>query len=167
MQRTIIQSVNTVEVWERDENDEDYEAKIQIGENNETIGEVVVSYEKQQVYDLIGKDEITKSEIENAISIIALKDFENLKRLPRISKFSPLMQIIYDNICESDSEMCFIEEEDEFCTMEDIEKLKEEVKEFGLENYITFNEDDCLVTGYSGLVLQFIDDRGLHNENKC
>ena len=163
MKKIIIRNVDVIDSWETDFGD--YQARVKFGENNKNIGDIIVSYERQKLYDLIGKkdyNKITKKEIEMAIGVLVLnEDFEKLKSLPKISKFSPLMQMIYDNICESDSGMCFIEEEDELCTMEDIERLKEEVKEFGLSDYITFNEDDCLVTGYDGIILEFIDDRML------
>ena len=163
MKKIIIRNADVIDSWETDFGD--YQARVKLGENNKNIGDIIVSYERQKLYDLIGKKDyskITKKEIEMAISVLVLnEDFEKLKSLPKISKFSPLMKMIYDNICESDSGMCFIEEENELCTMEDIERLQEEVKEFGLSDYITFNEDDCLVTGYGGIILEFIDDRML------
>ena len=163
MKKIIIRNVDLISSWETDFGD--YQARVKIGENNENIGEVVVSYERQKLYDLIGKKDyskITKKEIEMAISVLVLnEDFEKLKSLPKISIFSELMQRVYDTVCESESSMCFIENDDEFCSTADIEKLKEEVKEFGLSDCIRFDEDECLVVGYGDVELSFIDDRGL------
>lgn len=161
MKKIIVRNVDLISCWETDFGD--YQARLKIGENNENIGEVGVSYERQKLYDLIGRTDyskITKKEIEMAICVMALNEFEILKQLPKISKFSELMQRIYDNVCELESSMCFIENDDEV-SEQDIEKLKEEVKEFGLSDCIRFNEDDCLITAYGDLETSFIDDRGV------
>ena len=162
MKKIIVRNADLISCWETDFGD--YQARLKIGENNENIGEVVVSYETQKLYDMISKTDyskITRREIEVAISILVLNnDFEDLKRLPKISKFSELMQRVYDNVCESESSMCFIEDDDEV-NEQDIEKLKEEVKEFGLSDCVRFNEDDCLITAYGDLETSFIDDRGV------
>ena len=162
MKKIISRNVDLISSWETDFGD--YQARVKVGENNKNIGEVVVSYERQRLYDLIGKKDyskITKKEIEMAISVLVLnEDFEKLKSLPKISKFSELMQRVYDNVCESESSMCFIEDDDEV-SEQDIEKLKEEVKEFGLSDCVRFNEDDCLITAYGDVETSFIDDRGV------
>ncbi|MBO7697340.1 MAG: hypothetical protein J6T10_32325 [Methanobrevibacter sp.] len=166
MKKIIIRNVDLISSWETDFGD--YQARVKIGENNENIGEVVVSYDRYKVLDVIGKKEESKvnnNEIEMAISVIvANEDFENIKRLPKISKCSILMERVYDNVCESESSMCFIENDDEFCNTENIKKLKEEVKELGLSDCIRFDEDGYLVVGYGDVELSFIDDRGLQNE---
>ena len=162
MKKIISRNVDLISSWETDFGD--YQARVKVGENNKNIGEVVVSYEEQRLYDLIGKKDyskITKKEIEMAISVLVLnEDFEKLKSLPKISTFSELMQRVYDNVCESESSMCFIENDNEV-SEQDIEKLKEEVKEFGLSDCVRFNEDDCLITAYGDLETSFIDDRGV------
>ena len=73
MKKIIIRNVDLISSWETDFGD--YQARLKIGENNENIGEVVVSYEEQRLYDLIGKKDyskITKKEIEMAISVLVL-----------------------------------------------------------------------------------------------
>lgn len=166
MKKIIIRNVDLICSWESDFGD--YMARVKIGENNKDIGEVVVSYDRYKVLKVIGKKEeskVTKNEIEMAISVIvANEDFENIKRLPKISKCSILMQRVYDNVCESESSMCFIENDDEDCSEKDIEELKYEVEIYGLSDTIRFNEDDCLITGYGDLETCFIDDRRVNNE---
>ena len=97
-----------------------------------------------------------------AIGVIVLnEDFENLKMLPKIKQCSKLMQRIYDEVCEAESSMCFIENGDEEVSKDDIKILQDEVRKYGICDDIVFGEDDCLVIGYSNIETDFIDDRGL------
>jgi len=66
-------------------------------------------------------------------SIIYSK-FKEYSELPKISKCSKLLQKVYDEVCNSDNEMCYVTNDDwkelfsnQF-DRKDIEKLKEEVK---------------------------------------
>lgn len=165
MKKIVIRNVDVIDSWETDFGD--YQARVKIGENNENIGEVVVSYERQKLYDLIGKKDyskITKKEIEMAISVLVLdEDFEKLKLLPKISGCSSALQELYDRVCESISSMCFIEDEcaEDFCNEEELNVLKREIMEFGLYDSIVFNQDEAFITAYGDLELSFIDDRGV------
>lgn len=165
MKKLIVRSSNVISFWETDYGD--YKARLVIGENDKRIGEVVVSYEAQKIYDTIGKtnySKITKKEIEMAINILVLnEDFENLKMLPKISGCSSALQELYDRVCESISSMCFIEDEcaEDFCNEDELDVLKREIMEFGLYDSIVFNQDEAFITAYGDLELSFIDDRGL------
>ena len=92
--------------------------------------------------------------------------------LPKISKCSKLLQDIYDDVKESDASMCHITEEDwnEFYkgdfTEKDVDNLKKEVKELGLEEVITFNEAEYKIVGYGDLETRFNDDRYLQERVK-
>ena len=62
--------------------------------------------------------------------------------------------------------MCYIEDEyaEEFCSAEELDVLKREIRELGLYDSIVFNQGECFITAYGDLELSFIDDRGLQNE---
>ena len=68
--------------------------------------------------------------------------------------------------------MCHITEEDwdefykENFTEKDVDNLKKEVKELGLENVITFNEAEYKIVGYGDLETKFNDDRYLQEKVK-
>lgn len=86
--------------------------------------------------------------------------------LPKISEVSPLLEYIYDFVCDSESNMCHIDYEDwENMKIEnnfknqDINNLKNEIEKYNLSSYITINEDGYKICGYGGLQCCFNDDR--------
>ena len=92
--------------------------------------------------------------------------------MPKISKCSKLLQDIYDSVKESDASMCHITEDDwnyfykmDF-TEKDVDNLKKEVKELGLDEVITFNDAEYKIVGYGDLETRFNDDRYLQERIK-
>lgn len=87
-------------------------------------------------------------------------------KIPKVSNLSPLLTYIYDSVCESEANMCHITDEDwldiledyDF-TDEDIESLKNEIKKYKLDEYITLGSDGYKICGYGFLQCCFNDDR--------
>ena len=104
-----------------------------------------------------------------AVRTAILDDFDKYMKLPKISECSKLLQEIYDDVCEADSSMCHITNEDwnEFYkdnfTEKDIDNLKKEVKELGLQEVITFDDAEYKIVGWGDLETRFNDDRYLQN----
>ena len=100
------------------------------------------------------------------------EEFEKYTSLPKISKCSKLLQEIYDFVCESDSSMCHITDEDwkemysDRYNDNDIEKLKEEIKRYKLEDIIGLNESEYKIIGYGNLETKFNDDRKMTRSKK-
>lgn len=96
--------------------------------------------------------------------------YERFLKLPKASKCSSLLQEIYDTVCESDNSMCYITDEDwkelyaDRYTEKDIERLKQEVKKYKLDKYITFDEDEYKILGYGDLEMCLNDDRAITKE---
>lgn len=85
--------------------------------------------------------------------------------LPRVSEISSLLKYIYDFVCESEYNMCHIDEsdwkelkEENNFSDDDIVYLKEEIKKYNLGDYITIDEDGYKICGYGGLQCCFNDD---------
>lgn len=146
--------VKILGTWETDYADIAVNALLM--ENNKKIANIITTFDlsnyflKRELYD----------------------DFDYYKSLPKISKCSKLLQVIYDNVCESESSMCHITNEDweeyysDNFTNKDIEKLKEEVKEYKLDNVITFDDAEYKIIGWSDLETRFNDDRNFVKEKE-
>ena len=104
-----------------------------------------------------------------AVRTAILDDFDKYMELPKISKCSKLLQEVYDDVCESDASMCHITQEDwnqfyeDNFTEKDIDNLKKEVKELGLQEAITFDDAEYKIVGWGDLETRFNDDRYLQN----
>lgn len=85
--------------------------------------------------------------------------------LPKVSELSSLLKYIYDFVCESEANMCHIDEdnwkdliEEENYSNEDLKKLKEEIEKYNLKDYITIDSDGYKICGYGCLQCCFNDD---------
>ncbi len=113
----------------------------------------------------------TDEKIIKSIEKYVYLNFEKFTELPKISKCSKLLQEIYDSVCESDASMCHITEEDwqeyykERYTEKDLEKLKEEVQKYNLDDVIGLYDGEYKIVGYENLSISFNDDRSF-NKNK-
>ena len=107
--------------------------------------------------------------VKEAVRTAILDDFDKYMELPKISKCSKLLQEVYDDVCESDASMCHITQEDwnqfykDNFTEKDIDNLKKEVKELGLQEVITFDDAEYKIVGWGDLETRFNDDRYLQN----
>ena len=108
----------------------------------------------------------SEEEIEKSLKKL-LKENEGIEfKLPKASELSPLLQYIYDFICESDSNMCHIDyndweelkEEHDFIE-EDINTLKKEIEKYNLYDYIIVDDGEYKICGYGGLQCFVNDDR--------
>lgn len=99
---------------------------------------------------------------ESSLDSYLARNIEALKNLPKTSDLNKLTYDIYLNVCESDSNMYFIDTkedlEDEEYTLNDLKLLEEDIKKYHLEDVITINDNDILITGYGDLQCMFNDD---------
>lgn len=122
---------------------------------------------KSKAYIIASYDE----DIENVEDLI-YEDFDKYLELPKITRCSKLLQKVYDNVCESNASICYISKEDwnKYYTNfndKDIEKLREDIKKYYLEDVITINDYDYKIIGWGDLETRFNDDRKLEkNKNK-
>ena len=146
--------VNVLSAWKTDY--DDYKANIELTRGNNKLGNVIVSYAEGTIRYLANNldKELT----------------EDLK-LPKISKCSKLLQSIYDCVCQSDSTMCHITEDDwlEYYSNEysqrDLDILENEINKYNLNDCVVIEEDGYKIVGYGELETMFIDDRNINIEN--
>lgn len=125
--------------------------------NNKQIGKIVGCCVK----DIWEKELNNKDKFKDLVYC----EFDKYSSLPKISKCSKLLQEIYDFVCESESSMCHITDDDwkdkyaNKYNEDDIKKLKEEVEKYNLDGIITFDEDEYKILGYGNLEISFIDNR--------
>ena len=149
--------VEILNVWESDF--DDIRCNALLYQNGKKVGNIIASFNDEYLSRLT--DKVSKNVFEEMI----IENFNKYISLPKISDTSPLLREIYDNVCESDSSMCYITDDDwneyyaDKYSEEDIEKLKSEVKKYKLDSIITFDEEDCKIDGYGGLAISFNDDR--------
>lgn len=87
-------------------------------------------------------------------------------KYPKVSNLSKLLKYIYDSVCNSDSNMCYIDYDD-WNTMKedynfeenDIKILEDEIKKYNLNDLITIDLDGYKICGYGCLQTSFNDDR--------
>jgi hypothetical protein len=77
---------------------------------------------------------------------------------PSIEDSSWLMQKLYKLSAETESGMCFIENDDDFWDKEKADLVEKEVKKMGLDRIVRFGEDDALITVYSDFSSMFNSD---------
>lgn len=97
------------------------------------------------------------------------KIFELIKakkeELINFNDLSPYLKLIVSECMQSDNEMWFVEFDDEYyINMNEAtnglfeEKLKKEVEKLNLQDYITFDENDCFITVYGGVAEVIAED---------
>lgn len=159
--------IEILSVWESDF--DDVRCNAIIYQNNKQLANIVVSFESSVINDLTNYD---AKDVEKAFKKLIYEHFDDYKRLPKISHCSKLLQEVYDCVCESDATMCHITKDDwkdyysDRFNERDIEKLKEEVKIYQLEDVITFDDREYKIVGWGNLETSFNDDRKLErNKN--
>lgn len=108
---------------------------------------------------------LTKEETEKILLELIKKENTNVFELPKVSELSNLLKYVYTCVCESESNMCHIDDNDwQELALEnnyddkDIEKLKEEIEKYNLQDYITIDADGYKICGYGCLQCCFNDD---------
>ena len=134
--------------------------------NKKPVANIIASYPADELNIRCNNNpNLAKEAVRTAI----LDDFDKYMELPKISKCSKLLQEVYDDVCESDASMCHITQEDwnEFYkdnfTEKDIDNLKKEVNELGLQEVIAFDDAEYKIVGWGDLETRFNDDRYLQN----
>ena len=134
--------------------------------NKKPVANIIASYQADELNFRCNNDpNLAKEAVRTAI----LDDFDKYMELPKISKCSKLLQEVYDDVCESDVSMYHITQEDwnqfykDNFTEKDIDNLKKEVKELGLQEVITFDDAEYKIVGWGDLETRFNDDRYLQN----
>lgn len=143
-------------------------------ENEKEVADIIESYEEVDLrYSIGNKDsELSNSFIESACKYLIFNKFDNYVKLPKISECSKLLQSIYDDVCSSDSNMCYITEDDwkEFYldeySEEDFKTLEKEIEKYGLEDVVVTYDGEYKIIGYGDLDTYFNDDRNLNLENE-
>lgn len=138
-------------------------------QNDKAVANIIASYDaKEMNFRCNNNPDLAKE----ALRVAILDDFDKYIELPKISKCSKLLQDIYDDVCQSDASMCHITSEDwnefykEDFTDKDVDNLKKEVKELGLQEVITFDDAEYKIIGWGDLETRFNDDRYLQEKAK-
>ena len=138
-------------------------------QNDKAVANIIASYDaKEMNFRCNNNPDLAKE----ALRVAILDDFDKYIELPKISKCSKLLQDIYDDVCQSDASMCHITSEDwnefykEDFTDKDVDNLKKEVKELGLQEVITFDDAEYKIIGWGDLETRFNDDRYLQEKVK-
>ena len=138
-------------------------------QNDKAVANIIASYDANEMNFRCNNDPNLAKE---ALRVSILDDFDKYIELPKISKCSKLLQDIYDDVCQSDASMCHISEDDwnefykEDFTEKDVDNLKREVKELGLQEVITFDDAEYKIVGWGDLETRFNDDRYLQEKVK-
>lgn len=111
-------------------------------------------------YDLATDEEI-KDNLYKLIRENSGHEFELIK----VSELNSLLKYVYKSVCESDSNMCHISDddwndlvEDGKFTEKDFEKLKEDIDKYEIDNLLSLNENGYKICGYGCLQTVFNDD---------
>ena len=138
-------------------------------QNDKAVANIIASYDANEMNFRCNNDPNLAKE---ALRVSILDDFDKYIELPKISNCSKLLQDIYDDVCQSDASMCHISEDDwnefykEDFTEKDVDNLKREVKELGLQEVITFDDAGYKIIGWGDLETRFNDDRYLQEKVK-
>lgn len=145
-------------------NSDDLYVNYVVSNNDKSLKANAISY--YNVSD-IGCDYNNSSseEIENCLLELIKQNNGCELDLPKVSELSDLLKYVYSFVCESESNMCHITDEDwkelveEYkYTDKDFENLLSEIKKYNLEDYITIKEDEYKICAYGGLQCCFNDD---------
>lgn len=113
---------------------------------------------KKKISNIIVNSNCSENEILELIKV-KTEDLINFNDL------SPYLKLIVSECIQSDNEMWFVEFDDEYyINMNEAtnglfeEELKKEVKKLNLQDYITFNENDCFIRVYGGVAEVIAED---------
>lgn len=155
-------SVKILNLWLSDYGDIRCNASISI--NGKERANFITSFDRDYYPDWKNSQNDYKEEIKD--------EWEKYLHLPKLSKCSKLMQEIYDNVCQSEATMCHITNEDwqeqyaDRFTNKDIDKLKDEIKKYHLDDVITIDDAEYKIIGWGNLETCFNDDRKLERNKE-
>lgn len=132
------------------------------GECNEDFFFAYEAYEKEkEIISGIGCVAYENDRIPEYTAFLLLeKNQEQLRNLPKVAELPEPLKGLVVRQYDSDSGMMFLENDDEFWkeyTEKDLELLKEQIKNYGLEDYIELSDTrrDKVVICYRGLSSKF------------
>ena len=159
--------VEILNTWETDYGD--IRCNAILYNKKKEVANIIVSYDSRYIkdfcYNMYHIKQIPKKFINNPYKTLIYESFDKYLKLPKISKCSPLLQEIYDCVCESDATMCHITETDwkeqyaDRFLEKDFNNLKEEIKKLGLDDLIEINDGEYKIVGYGDLETRFNDNR--------
>ncbi len=162
-------NIKILNIWVNDY-DELY-CKAILYQNGKKLANINTSFcDTELEYSNDKKDlEMNYELIEQTFKNKIYNNFDYYIRLPKISNYSKILQTIYDIVCESNSNMCHITDEEfkEYYAEDydkDFEILEKEIEELGLENTIELG-GEYKIASYGGLETMFNDDRNLKLDN--
>lgn len=158
--------VEILNIWESDY--DDLRCNANLFHNGIEVANIIASYDKQDLLDFDDNSSSFNDDVvKKAFKSIIYNDLGYYLNLPKISKCSPLLTSIYDSVCESDSTMCHITDDDwnelysDEYTEDDFLNLKKEIKELGLQEVVSFYDGGYKIIGWGDLETRFNDDRNL------
>lgn len=169
-----LRKVEILNIWKSDF--DDIRCNAILYKKNKPVANIIVSYDQKKINNLAYNMYHNKTLVDKFINVpfknLIYASFDKYLKLPKLTKCSKLLNEIYDNVCNSDAAMCHITEDDwkehysdDFADS-DIQKLKEEVKKYHLEDVITFNDGEYKILGYGNLETCFNDNRNLKVRDK-
>lgn len=160
-------------IWKTDFGD--VKCNVILYKRNKKVANIIISYEEKNYMNLIkkmyGTTRIKKEFYKVPFKTLTYNNFNNLTKLPKISKCSNLLKEIYDNVRESDASMCHITERDwenfysETYNEKDFEILKEEIEKYNLREVIEINSGEYKIIAYGDLETKFNDNRNLRQKD--
>lgn len=159
-----IRGIKVLKILDNDLGDIRCEAILYQGKKE--IAHIIASFDPKKVNKLTRYNDINYT-----LTMLIAQNFNKYINLPKISKCSKLLKEIYDDVCLSESSMCYIDYENwnnSFAnryTEKDIEHLKKEIKRYNLENVVEVDNGEYKILGYANLAIAFNDDRNI-NKNK-
>ena len=113
-----------------------------------SIGDVY-AYEISEAFEE-GDEKILQDMIDKKI----VNFYEKFINKKTIKEVHPTLADMIINCLQSDNDMWFVEYGE--ISEKEIELVKKEVERFKLQEYVTFDEDDCAVTVYGGVITEFL-----------
>lgn len=167
-----LQKVEILNTWVT--NYDDIACNAILYKNDKAVANIIDTFDETSVRYAIGDNDSTLDGefVKNSCTLLINENFNNYLKLPKISDCSKLLISIYDSVCESDSSMCHIDNEDwnnfytDYYNEEDIKYLEEEIEEYHLKEVIEINNGEYKIVGYGDLQTMFNDDRHLVKENE-
>lgn len=167
-----LQKVEILNTWVTDY--DDIACNAILYKDGKKVANIIESYDESTIRYVYGDQysALSKELIENSFETLINDDFDRFADLPKISDCSKLLVDIYDTVCDSDSSMCHIDENDwkeqylDDYSEEDIEQLQKEIIKFNLQDVIGIDDGEYKIIGYSDLQMRFNDDRNFKLESE-
>lgn len=129
--------------------------------DNNDIANVVTIYKTLD----INYENLTADEINDKLLVLVKENSGKEFNLPKVSELSSLLKYVYNFVCDSEANMCYIDENDwknmkikDDFEEDDINVLRQEIIKYNLGDYLTIDKDGYKICGYGGLQCCFNDD---------